>query len=275
MTMNYLRVLLGTSALSIGLATLVAPAARAQVAVLSSNVEERQAAPGETYAGRIVIANASKQPQAVRIYQSDYRFFANGTSLYDDPGTTARSNARWITPQSQRVVVPPGGEVTVPYSVKVPAGDSLAGTYWSAILVEGATAPPLPVARGSQPQLGLSQVIRYSVQIATHIGSTGKRAVRFEKPAATTNRETGAGSLDLDVISTGDRAVRPKLSVELYDSQGVLHGKASQVRGLVYPGTSFRQHFDFGKLPRGTYKAVVFADTGDETVLAAQFTIQY
>jgi hypothetical protein len=253
----------------------VAPAAlTAQgISVLTNNVEEHDAAPGETYTGRIVIANASKQPQAARIYQTDYRFFADGRTYYDDPGTTQRSNARWVTPQSQRVVVPAGGEVTVPYTVKVPAADSLRGTYWSQVMVEGAPSAP-STNPGGGAQVGIGAVLRYGIQVVTHIGSTGKRAVTFENPSAT-RTDKGDASLDLDVISSGDRGVRPKLSVELYDAQGVLRGKASKSRGLLYPGTSLRQHFDFGALAKGTYKAVVFADTGDETVLAKQFTIAY
>jgi hypothetical protein len=46
-------------------------------------------------------------------------------------------------------------------------------------------------------------------------------------------------------------------------------------RGLVYPGTSFRQHFEFGSLPPGTYKVIVFADTGEEKVTALQLNISY
>ena len=127
----------------IGAALLGAPVvARAQIAVLSSTVEEHEATRGETYTGRIVIANSSRAPQPVRIYQTDYIFDATGMSVYGDPGKTARSNAAWVTPQSQRIVVPPSSQVTVPYSVKVPTLDSLKGTYWSMIMVAGAETAP-------------------------------------------------------------------------------------------------------------------------------------
>lgn len=256
------------------IAAVAIPNARAQIVVLSSGIEERQAVAGETYTGRIVIANASKRPQSVRIYQADYHFLADGSVRFDDPGTNARSNARWIVPQSQRVTVPPEGEVRIPYAVLVPADDSLRGTYWSAILFEG-TAPSLTGAAAGSPEAGIAPGDRHFVQVATTIGSSSKCTVQLEKPVATTNRETGAASLDLDVVGAGDRACRPTLSVELYDAQGGLRSRASQTRGLLYPGTSLRQRFGFGKLPPGTYKAVVFADTGNGTVLAEEFTIQY
>jgi hypothetical protein len=257
----------------IGAALIATPlVARGQIAVLSSTVEEHDAARGETYSGRIVIANPSGTPQPVRIYQTDYTFDAAGTSVYGDPGKMARSNATWVSPQSQRIVVPPRSQVTVPYSVKVPNADSLKGTYWSMIMVAGAeSAPTAAGARGGQ--VGIGAVIQYGVQVATHIGSSGKRAVKFANPSAL---HTAKGAtLDIDVISSGERATRPTLSVELYDAQGVIRGKGKQLRGLLYPGTSLRQHFEFGSLPPGTYKALVFADTGDDPVLAQQFTISY
>jgi hypothetical protein len=267
------RTLLSAAA---GGALLAGPSVgRAQISVLSSTVEEKEAARGETYTGRIVISNPTTSPQSVRIYKTDYSFRADGTSSFGDPGSMPRSNATWVAPQTERVAIPPRSEVTVPYTVKVPQNDSLRGTYWSTIMVEAAeTAPGAATGRGSQAQVGIGSVIRYAVQVATHIGSSGTRTVKFEKPIAGQD-STGAATLDLDVVTTGDRAVRPKLSVELYDTQGVLKAKGKQDRGLVYPGSSFRQHFDFGKLPAGTYKALVFADTGAEQVFAGQFTIVF
>jgi hypothetical protein len=262
-------------ALSLVLAALAGRTAHGQVSVLSSTVEEREVAVGQTYTGRIVIANTSNQPQSVRIYQTDYSFKADGTSNFADPGTTPRSNASWIAPQSNRVTVPANSEVTVPYSIKVPGADSLVGTFWSAIMVEGAeSAPPPTTSAAGQAQVGIGSVIRYAVQVATNIGKTGIGTVKFENPQAI-KTPTGVAALDIDVVSSGTRGVRPKMSVELYDAQGVLKSKDKKERGLLYPGTSLRQHFEFGSLPPGTYKAIVFADTGEEKVLAVQLNISY
>jgi hypothetical protein len=253
------------------LALAIPSVAQAQISVLTSTVEEKEAIKGETYTGRIVISNPTTAPQSVRIFQTDYAFKADGTTNYDDAGSLTRSNAKWVSPQMERVVVPPRSEVTVPYTVKVPQNDSLRGTYWSMIKVQAAETAP-PAVSGSQ--VGIGQVIEYGIQVATHIGTTGTRTIKFEKPTAG-HDSTGSATLDLDVISTGERAVRPQFSAEVYDATGAVKAKAAQTRGLVYPGTSFKQHFDFGKLPAGTYKVVVFADTGAEQVFASQFTIVF
>jgi hypothetical protein len=262
-------------AVASALAALALPsAAHAQIAVLSSTVEERTVAPGESYRGTIIVANQSSQAQVARIYQTDYRFASDGTAHYDDAGTSPRSNATWVTPQASHIVIPPNSQVTVPYSVIVPAGDSLRGTYWSLIMVEGAPTQLASSGGEAKPAVAVGAVMRYAVQLATHIRNSGTRTVQFTSPGAVKTASGGA-ALDVDMVDTGERGYRPTLWVEVYDSQGVLRAKAKQSRGLLYPGTSLHQHFDLGTLASGTYKAVIFADTGEDSVFATQYTINF
>ena len=135
---------------------------------------------------------------------------------------------------------------------------------------DAATAA-LAAARTGQSGMGVGSVMRYAIQVATHIGSTGNRAVQFTDVEPSKNAD-GTGAVNLDVVNTGERGYRPTLWIEVYDSAGVLRAKGKQVRGLLYPGTSLRQHYDLGTLASGTYKALMFADTGVEPVFASQFT---
>jgi hypothetical protein len=264
-----------------GLATLVvalatASRAQAQLAVLSNLVEERTAGPGERYSARITVQNTTNQTQTARIYQTDFRFSADGSSHTDDPGSSPRSNASWVHPQMTRLAIPAGAQVSVPYSVDIPASDSLHGTYWSMIMIEGldgAAANPTAI-RGAQPSIGVGSVVRYAVQVATHIGSTGARTVQFTNVNAVKNTN-GTGAVNLDVVNTGERGYRPTLWIEVYDASGALRAKGKQVRGLLYPGTSLRQHYDLGALPSGSYKALIFADTGVEPVFASQIALVF
>lgn len=261
---------LTTIVLALGVSTTV----RGQVSVLSSTVEEHTGAPGESYTGRIAVSNTTADSQAVRIYQTDYQFHANGTSSFDQAGSTPRSNAHWISLQSAQVVVGPHSIASVPYTVVIPRTDSLRGTYWSVVMVEGVGAPASLHAAADRPQVGISTVIRYAVQVATHIGSTGTRTIHLSAPHASQKPDSGA-FIDVDVENTGQRAYRPQLWIELYDAQGKLRGSAKQSRGLLYPGTSLHQRFALGALPPGTYKAVIYADTGEDSVYAAQYTVVF
>ena len=75
--------------------------------------------------------------------------------------------------------------------------------------------------------------------------------------------------------NVGERAYRPTLWIEVYDPSGALKASARQERGLLYPGTSLRQTFALGKLTPGQYRAVVFADSGEDAVFASQFTLKF
>ena len=251
---------------------LVGPArADAQIAVVGSTVEEHAAAPGQSYEGTILIRNLTTTPQPVRVYQSDYRFYADGTSHFDDAGSSPRSNAKWTKLSASSIVIPPNGEVTVGYTITVPKADSLRGTYWSAIMVEGAeSAPPAEANK----RVGIGAVVRYAVQLATHLPAQGSRKVAFNSAAFSTD-STGNKLMELDVMNMGDRAYRPNIWVELYDAAGNLKSRKEQQRGLLYPGTSLKQHFVFDALPAGSYKAVVFADTGDDSVFATQYKLEF
>lgn len=257
---------------AVTIALLGAAEARAQIAVVGSTVEERVAAPGESYLGTIVVRNLTQQDQPVRIYQTDYLFFADGTSHFDDIGTAPRSNGKWVTPTVRSLLVPPASEMTVSYTVKVPSNDSLVGSYWSTIMVEGA---PTEAGRssGGRPQVGLGAVVRYGVQVATHIRTTGSRKVAFANSRFLTNPDS-TQSFELEVKNEGERAYRPALWIEVYDEQGALRANARQERGLLYPGTSLKQTFSLGRLAAGTYRAVVFADSGEDAVFASQFTLK-
>lgn len=245
--------------------------AAAQIAVVGNAVDEHEAGPGERYVSSITVRNLTNQPQPVRIYQTDYRFSADGTSNFDAAGSVARSNAAWIKPASSSLTIPPMADVVLNYTVTVPAIDSLRGTYWSAVMVEGQPRLPPQAARG---EIGLGAVFRYAVQVATHLPNAGSRKVRIARQGFLTD-STGARVFDIVVENTGERAYRPNLWIELYDGRGTMRKRIEQQRGLLYPGTSLKQRFSFGALPAGVYKALVFADTGDETVSAAQYRLTF
>jgi hypothetical protein len=248
-----------------------ASVAAAQISVVGSTVVEHDAAPGERYEGSILVRNSSDKPHAVRVYKSDYTFFADGTSRFDAPGDLPRSNAAWIEPAVSTLTIPAGSDVAVTYTVRVPLADTLRGTYWSALMVEGEVAPP--VVSGSR-QIGLGAVIRYAVQIATHLQTTGSRTVALANQRLVTD-SSGTRALEVDVRNSGERAYRPSLWVELYDASGTQRAKVQQQRGLLYPGSSLRQRFAFGDLAAGIYKAVVFVDTGADEVVAAQYRLAF
>jgi hypothetical protein len=260
-------------ALTISLSlALLATAARAQVIVVGSGIEEHAARAGETYSGTLRLRNTGAEAQEAKVYLTDYAFAADGTTRYAAPGSLPRSSARWITFSPSQVRVAPGAEATVGYTVAVPA-DAAPGTWWSMLMVEG-------IARGSaestaagpaRVRMGIQPSIRYGVQIATTLAGPAPK-VAFANARA--YAAAGGKTLEFDVANAGDVAYRPELRVELFDAAGRKAASFTSRRGLLYPGTSLRQSFELGAVPAGEYQALVVADAGGDQVFGAQYRLK-
>jgi len=235
--------------------------------------QEKRAKPGETYQGVIVIQNKDKETAEAKIYQTDYLFFCDGRNLYGTPGTAPRSNGGWITLKTRRATVPPGQAAEIPFTIKVPEDTSLSGTYWSMIMVEELSRPAPNPAKGGKDKLevGIQTVLRYGVQMVTHIENSGLRKLKFVKTDL--KQENNKVILQLDIENTGERWLRPALSAELYDGKGKLVGRFKGGNFRVFPATSVRMKIDLSGVPKGTYKAMVIADNKDENIFGAQYTL--
>jgi hypothetical protein len=272
------RVMNRIHALAVAAVAAMCPLATssAQIAVVGDAVLVRDAAPGESYPARLQVRNTSDIPQEARVYQTDYSFAADGRSSYATAGSLPRSNATWIALSPTYVMVPPGATVPVLCTITVPRDSALVGTYWSMVMVEPiiAGSPNSHRPQNARVDFGLSVTTRYGTQIATNIGTSGVSKLAFDSLEATT-APTGDHGLRFDFINTGERAHRFIMSLELYNEAGELVKKATQARGLLYPGTAARQNFDVGSLPHGAYTAVLVADAGGDQVFGGQFKVSY
>lgn len=251
---------------------LVLPATlHGQITVAGSTVHEFTAAPGSVHGGSVSLVNPTDRVQRARVYATDYLYFADGTSRFDPPGTLARSNAAWVQLAAQEVVLPPGGTAAVAYSIQVPRSDTLSGSFWSLLMVESVEGG----ASGGQPGrpgVGIKPTVRYGIQVVSHVEETGTRKMSLVSGALAAS-DSGA-ALDLEIANVGSRATRFDVTTEIYDAEGVARGRFQQSRGLTYPGTSLMHRVELGRLPAGTYRAVVVIDAGDGALAGAHYTLR-
>jgi hypothetical protein len=258
------------------LAFLICPVlARAQVGITNGLTQEKVCKPGEAFQSFLTLRNYGTVPEDVRIYQTDYSFTFDGKSYYDPPGKAARSNAAWITPGHKQLTIAGSSQVDLRYAAKVPDDPNLSGTYWSVIMVE-----VLPKAQAAQPNaprkepsVGITQVMRYAVQIVTHIGDTGSRKLRFIQTELL--QDKAQKTFHVDVENIGERWLRPYSSLEIYNQKGELVGKFEGDRLRLFPGTSVRFKFDVSHVAEGKYKALVVLDNKDSSVFGAQYTLDF
>ncbi len=265
-------------ALILTLLMLAVPSSsKAQISVRSQLSQDTSAQPGESYVGSILIRNDTDEIQQAKIYQTDYLFQSDGSNYFGDPGTIERSNAKWIDVASSSMMVPPREAIEVSYRVNVPMdvdAEPLQGSYWSIIMVEGIPKSSPENIENDVPDdaLGIIQVTRYGVQVATHIDGTGAANLTISE-SALSKSEGNIASLQLSVANEGDKLVRPEIWVELYDEAGNALGRIDGVNNRIYPGTSVKQQIELGKLEIGRYRALVIMDAGDDEVFAAEYNL--
>lgn len=260
----------------LAVAIMIFPAsATAGISIEGGLTHEKVSQPGQPYQGVITIKNQGDSPQELKIYQTDYRFNHEGATIYGDPGQNARTNARWITFSPSRLTIPPKDTAVINYTIQVPADASLAGTYWSMLMIEGIPESAPESSQHKKPKelsLGITQVMRYGIQMITHIGETGTKKISFLK--TTVLKEQDTRILQADVQNDGDRMVRPQLWAELYTSAGVSLGRFPGEQYRLLPTTSKRFHIDITKVPPGTYKALMVADCGDDDLFGVSYTLK-
>ena len=254
---------------------LIPCAARAGVSVIGGLSHKRNAKAGETYKGIIFIRNTAEEPQEVKVYQNDYLFFFDGRNAFGEPGKDPRSNANWLSFNPHRTTIPPGDLLAVNYTVKVPDDPNLVGTYWSMFMVEGIpeTSPESTKAKKDKIKMGITQVVRYAVQMVTHIGDTGERKLEFLNTKLL--KEEKQRILQVDIENIGERYLAHFLWAELYDEQGRYIGKFEERRLGTFPGTSVRYRIDLSEVPEGNYKAMVVADCGGDYIFGANYTLKF
>ena len=269
----------GLLAALVVLASFTALDGYAQISVRSSLSDDREAVSGMVYDGSIQIKNETGEPQQAKIYQTDYLFFYDGTNLFGEPGSTPRSNAGWIQFSPSVLTLPPYETLPVQYVVTVPVaieGQPLEGTYWSMLMIESIASDSPESTLPSAPdegQYGVRQVIRYGVQVASHVNGTGRRTVAFASPELVQEKD-GSTSLRLNIENTGSLLIRPTVWVKLYDISGASRGRLEGTENRIYPGTSVQQRINLGDLPEGTYKALVVVDAGGDNVYGTEYTLE-
>jgi hypothetical protein len=262
--------LLLTLAASIGLG---AARAHAGISVLNGLSHERVAQPGESYDGEVTIANNADRVAQVRVYQTDYTFDASGTASYDAIGTLERSSGRWVTVGAPGVVtLGPRQQATLPYTVTVPVAESLGGTYWSVLMIEEVPASVLDDVR-TEPALGIRNVMRYAIQLVTHIGDTGEEDFRVAAMRLEAKDAAHLGLLLVDLENVGETLLRAELRCELFDAEGRAVGAHLASRKRLYPGTSARFVADLTEVPLGAYKMVMMVRMASGSVYASEYVL--
>ncbi len=250
--------------------TLIPAMVFSQISVMGSLTRHREVEPGEEYEGLISLKNAGEETAQTRVYLRDYSFKAGEGTVYPDQGSIARSNADWIGLSASTVVLAPGEIVDVKYTLNIPSSDSLVGTYWSIIFVEGIPEEK-EYEEGREPTIAIRQVFRYGVQIVTDFSDGAKTEIEFSNRKIENTEEGRFFTVDLH--NSGILWLNGDIYMEVYSSGGEYISTLDGGKFRTYPGTSVRKSFSLEELPSGTYKALLIADAGGNDLFGGNYNL--
>jgi hypothetical protein len=242
---------------------------RANIVILNGLTHENTAQTGESYRGSIQIQNTAKTEKSVQIYLRDYWFSHTGESKHDPAGTLERSNAGWITFTPELITLDSSEITTIDYEVKIPDDKGLKGTYWSVIMVEGIVPPDTTnYASG----VTIRTAIRYAVQIVTNIGNSGISDLKFG--GLELLKQNNNNVLDVVIENTGERVLKPEVSIELFDEAGNSAGVIKEGQRKTFPGTSIKVSLVLEGIKPGNYTAILVADCDEDHIFGTNLSLE-
>ncbi|MCX6256437.1 MAG: hypothetical protein NTW49_00815 [Bacteroidia bacterium] len=242
----------------------------ATIEVVGSLRQVQTGNPGDTYKGQITMQNTGDSPQEVKIYQTDLQYNYEDQTYYEDPVSHNRSNANWIVFSPKNLIINANETQYINYEVTIPKIDSLKGTYWSVLMVEGVN----PIDPNQPGKLNVNTIMRYAIQIVTELGNKGTGGLQFLEP--TIVQDGDKLFLAVDIINTGDHFIAPEVSMELFDEKGVSVKKIEGGKKGLYPTTSTRFRINLEGLEGNkTYQTSIIAAGKDEDVFGIQYTLYF
>lgn len=245
--------------------------AHASVEVMGSLKHSFKGKPGDVMKGEISIQNNDDTDQEVKVYQTDLLYNLEEKTFYDEPGNHKRSNSHWIEFSPKSVILKANEVRLIQYEITVPADETLKGTFWSVIMVEGV----VPIDPNQQGDLNIRTVTRYAIQMVTEMTDEGAGSLKFMEPTLVKEANNKL-FLAVDLLNNGDHYIAPEISIELFDDAGESAGIITAPKKGLYPTTSTRFKLDLEGIPsKKTYKAMIIAAGQGDDVFGLEYTLYF
>ena len=215
--------------------------------------------------GGVITLRGEESDETVRVYQTDYMFYADGRNEFSKPGSVPRSNASWIAYSPNQITVPAGGRAEC--HTRYPC------------LTTRTCAAPIGRHHGGLVPKGALEVP------SAKRGSCRRHTDRIpiRRPGYYEYRRYGErGPWNLPI-----KGLRPKTAKHVWSCMSKTRANGGSCRkstwicsaradswadirreAWIFPGCSVRYTVDLGALKRGKYSAMVIADAGEERSLA-------
>lgn len=231
----------------------------AGVVVLNGLTHTHNGVSGSTITGSIKLINEGEKESRILIYQQDIILSCKEAVDYQDIGSHNHSLGKWLQTSVNEKVMLPNEEYEITYTIKVPSGTVESGTYWSIIMIEMTDQLQVEKRQG----ININSKVRYGVQILTDIGASESPAIIFEKVDFKQINDS-TKIMQIKLKNDGVFLSKTKLSIEIFNDQGVKVKVIIGPQKKVYPSYCNDFEIELKDIPKGKYSGVLVADNGTD-----------
>lgn len=228
-----------------------------------------RAAPGGTISNEAVVSNHTASAVTLLDYPVDAHGSATGTFAMDAQNDARHGVGAWVRLQGERIVVPAGHDVPLPFTLHVPAATP-PGDYAGALIIQ---APPVigttAVHGGTAVRLNVVQ--RQGLRIYLHVDGTAVKALSTGPLRWSDGSGTGT-DFSLQVTNTGNTVLHPAAELAIASRIGTDARLRFTAPRELLPGDRVTLHADLphrAAVQVGTATATVRSEAGTRSATAA------
>lgn len=227
--------------------------------VITNGLTHRHAISGavDKIEGKVIVRNDGLKESRVTIYKQDIIPDCTTGLNYTDISNHERSLGKWITTNVDEKLLSPQEEYSFYYTIEVPKGTDLTGTYWSILMVEVAD----PIKEEQENGFTVESKVRYGVQVIADMGTYQSPKLTFENIEFTKD-ETNEKVIRVKLRNNGIFFSATKLNIELIDKNGNKTRTSIAEKRKLYPGYCNDFEVTIRDLPKGVFEGILIADNG-------------
>jgi hypothetical protein len=188
---------------------------------------KRVVAAGGTFSDTVVVANTSRETVTLLVNAVDGLTGQTSGSVYANRGVPRRKAGAWVNPAQSRVVIPPGAQSSVAFTVRVPAG-AAPGDHLAGLAFQDANV------QTSSGSFQVRTIVREVVGVLITVPGPAQARLRLGRIALRTLPGTHLGTVMVGLGNSGRRLCKPMLTVTLSTPAG--REKLSRQLDTVLPG---------------------------------------
>lgn len=230
-----------------------------RVVIINGLTHTHSGMKGSVIQGKIMLKNDGKKETRVLIYRQDLIMNCETSFDYQDINKHDRSMGDWLKTNVDEKILQPNEEYDITYTITIPNELKQNGTYWAAIMVEGAE----PLTEEKKGGVTIGSKVRYAINILSDVGTFENSKLIFENINLKKSDST-VKIIQVKLRNNGNFVNRTKLNVEIYDKNGT---KVKIIEGIyrrVYPEKCNDFEIEVRDLPKGKYDGVIIADSGKD-----------